>query len=110
MTDPTEDPSGEDVSFHIGDSDLVLLGIAAVLTARHEMIRKRGDVGLSESSESDQHALELLHRGLLIGIGVPLDDVPKISMSIHGQRPTINEVRALGRGGDEGYRPDPARE
>ena len=82
---------GEDqyATFFIGDSDLVLLGIAAAIAARHHAMRKR------LRSMTDADAREQLVLGFGLGLSVPLDDVPEVKVSLHAPKDSLAKIRAL---------------
>src|SRR5690606_4685403 len=95
----------EVVSFHVGDADLLFLGVATALAARYEMRRKGGGVPLPGFPQSDPRALDLLLMGLLRGAAVALDDVPERWITVNGTPETLERLRALAAGEDES---DPA--
>jgi hypothetical protein len=75
--------SDDHQTFYVGDADLVLLGLAAALAARYESRRKGGMVRNIEGyPQGDQHAVELVRRGIELAASVAPDDVPELEIGI----------------------------
>ena len=91
---PIPEPEGH--TYFIGDSDLPLLGVAAALAARWQMIRKGGTVPLPGFPQDDEHAKGLLIAGILAGMSVPLDDVPDLHVELFmDDDRVLDQLRAL---------------
>lgn len=80
--------------FHVGDSDLVFLGVAAVLAARWHMRRKGGSVPVAGFPQSDDHAFQLLLLGIRKGVSIPLDDVPDVGIAVYSSRDVFRRLKA----------------
>lgn len=85
-------------TFHVGDSDLFLLGFAAIVAARFQYRRKSGRVrGIEGFPQSDEDALARLVEGVASGAYVPLDDVREIYVSIHGEDEAMQWLLSVAR-------------
>ncbi len=78
--------------FHVGDSNLVFLGLASGLLARYHMRRKGGSVPLKGFPHSDSHALALVREGVEMAATVALDDVPELGISVDAESQVIKWI------------------
>ena len=92
----------EEGTFYVGDSDLMFLGMVAVLAARYQAKRKSGITrDMPGFAQSDRDAMRLLEEGIKKGNSVPLDEVPEIDISVHARNDVLNKLL-------EAVRPIPA--
>ena len=97
----------EHINFHVGDSDLRFLGFMAALAARYEMIRKGSQLGgLTGFAGSAVEAVAMLKDGIEWSEAVPLDDVPELSITIHGEREAVLRWREWVRELESDYEDD----
>lgn len=82
-------------TFFIGDSDLVLLGMAAGVAARWQMLRKGGSIRLAGFPQDDAHAIELVKQGIALAEAIPLDDIPELTIIVKGDRAAVQRLRTL---------------
>jgi hypothetical protein len=84
-------PSRDNVTYHVGPSDLRLLGIAAALAARWHTLHTSGQT----ADSSDAEAFRKLMSGFSEGVRMPLDDVPYINVTVDTDGWTFQRLREI---------------
>lgn len=95
--------SDDQINFHVGDTNLVFLGYAAALYARHQAHRKAGlrydfkkqgmvlPAGFADSCDA---AIDCIRLGVQLGENVPLEDIPEFGMVVSGGSDAIKGLLA----------------
>jgi len=98
------------ITFIVGDSDLVFLGVAAAMAARYEALRKskmrRDGVPMSSALPvNDADALAQVRLGVELGALASLDDVAEIVIEVSSSKDTWRRLKRLAtrpEGADDG--------